>query len=62
MALLISHYFYIVSQILKKRIYRTIISPVVIYEGKVWKLNMKENLSLEIFERKVLRKCNGAKK
>jgi hypothetical protein len=37
--------------------YRTIIiRPVVIYGSEAWKLNLKEKQSLEIFERKVLRK------
>jgi hypothetical protein len=51
-----------ISRKVKERIYRTIIRPVVIYGSEAWKLNLKEKQSLEIFERKVLRKIYGGKK
>jgi hypothetical protein len=51
-----------ISRKVKERIYRTIRRPVVIYGSKAWKLNLKEKQSLEIFERKVLRKICGGKK
>ncbi|XP_018578313.1 uncharacterized protein LOC108916522 [Anoplophora glabripennis] len=44
-----------------KIIYKTVIRPIVVYVSEVWKLNTKEEHSLEIFERKVLRKIYGRK-
>lgn len=51
-----------ISRNVKKRLYKTIIRPVVIYGCETWKLNLKEKQSLEIVERKVLRRIYGGKR
>jgi len=46
----------------KKKIYRTIIKPVVMYDSETWVLKEKEIIKLSIWERKILRKIYVAKK
>jgi hypothetical protein len=43
----------------KKRIYRSIIRPVVTYGAETWYLTAKDRNNLEVWERKVLRKIYG---
>lgn len=51
-----------ISKNAKKRIYKTVIRPVVTYGSEIWKMNVTERNLLEIFERKVLRRIYGGKK
>ena len=43
------------SKNIKRKIYRTIISPVVLYECETWSLTLIEEGRLKVFENKVLR-------
>lgn len=43
----------------KKRIYRTILRPVVLYGGETWVMTKKEEEGLNTWERKVLRRIYG---
>jgi hypothetical protein len=47
---------------LRIKIYRTIILPVVLYGCEVWSLTLKEELSLRVFENRVLRRVFGPKR
>jgi hypothetical protein len=48
-----------VSRNTKKRIYRSIIRPVVMYGAETWCLAANDRNSLEVWERKVHRKIYG---
>ncbi|KAJ4439424.1 hypothetical protein ANN_07548 [Periplaneta americana] len=52
----------LLSKNLKVRIYKTVISPVVLYGCETWPLNLREEQRLRVFEYKVLRKISGAKR
>lgn len=47
------------SRNIKKRIYKTIIKPVVTYGSETWILKMEDQENLCIFERKILRRIYG---
>ncbi|KAJ4441769.1 hypothetical protein ANN_11627 [Periplaneta americana] len=49
-------------KILKVRIYKTVILPVVVYGYETWTLTLREEQRLRVFENKVLRKIFGAKR
>ena len=42
--------------------YKTIILPVVLYNGEIWYFTLREEHRLRVFENKVLRKIFGAKR
>jgi len=42
--------------------YRTIISPVVVYGCETWSLTLREELRLRVFENRVLRRIFGPKR
>jgi hypothetical protein len=48
-----------VSEILKTRIYRTLILTLVLYECETWSLTLREEHRLEVFENRVLRRIFG---
>lgn len=50
------------SRAAKVRIYRTVIRPTVLYGCETWVLTKKEELKLDIWERKILRKIFGGVK
>jgi hypothetical protein len=50
------------SKNLKIRIYKTIISPVVLYGCKTWSLTLREEHRLRVFENRVLRRIFGPKR
>ena len=49
-------------QILKIKIYRTIILPAVLYGCETWSLTLGEERRLRVFENRVLRGIFGAKR
>jgi hypothetical protein len=50
------------SKNLKRKIYRTIILPVVLYGCETWSLTLKEEHRLRVFENRVLRGVFGPKR
>jgi hypothetical protein len=48
----------LLSKNLKIKIYRTIISPVVLYGCETWSLTWREELRLKVFENRVLRRIS----
>ncbi|KAJ4433330.1 hypothetical protein ANN_15589 [Periplaneta americana] len=50
----------LLSKNLKVRIYKTVITPVVLYGCGTWTLTLREEQRLRVFENKVLRKLFGA--
>jgi hypothetical protein len=54
--------FSLLSKNLKIKIYRTIISTVVLYGCETWSLTLKEKRRLRVFENRVLRGISGAKR
>lgn len=50
-----------ISRAAKKRIYKTIIRPVVLYGSENWVLTKKDLYKLEVWERRILRKIYGGK-
>jgi hypothetical protein len=46
---------------IKIRIYKSIISPVVLYGYETWSLTLREENRLKVFETKVLRRIFGPK-
>jgi hypothetical protein len=60
--MLINVYINELSQNLKIKIYRTIISPVVLYGCEAWSLTLREERRLRVFENRVLRRIFGPKK
>jgi hypothetical protein len=51
-----------VSKILKNRICKTIILLVVLYEGEIWALTLREEHRLRVFENRVLRRIFGPRR
>jgi hypothetical protein len=49
----------LVSRNTKKRICRSIIRPIVMYGAETWRLAANDRNSLEVWERKGLRKIDG---
>ena len=49
-------------KILKIKIYRTIILPVVLYGCETWSLTLREERRLRVFENRVLRRVFGPKR
>ena len=45
----------------KKKIYRTVIFPVVLYWCETWSLTFREESRLRVFENRVLRRIFGPK-
>jgi hypothetical protein len=56
--LLASH---LLSRILKVKIYKIIILPVVLYACETWSLTLREEHRLRVFEKRVLRRIFGPK-
>jgi hypothetical protein len=52
----------LLSKNIKIKIYRTIILPVVLYGCETLSLTLKEDLSLRVFENRVLRRVFGTKR
>jgi hypothetical protein len=52
----------LLSKILKIRIYKTIILPVVLYGYETWSLTLREVHRLRVFENRVLRRIFGPKR
>jgi hypothetical protein len=52
----------LLSKSVKIKIYRTIITPVVMYGCETWSLTLREECRLRVFENKVLRRIFGPKK
>ena len=52
----------LLSKMLKIKIYRTIILPVVLYGCETWSLTLKEERRLRVFENRVLRRVFGPKR
>ena len=52
----------LLSKILKIKIYRTIILPVVLYGCETWSLTLREERGLRMFENRVLRRVFGPKR
>jgi len=52
---------YCFPKILKIKIYRTIILPVVLYGCKTWSVTLREERRLRVFENSVLRRVFGLK-
>jgi len=50
------------SRLLKIKIYRTIILPVVLYGCETWSLTSREERKLRVFENMVLRRIFGPRK
>jgi hypothetical protein len=51
----------LLSKILKIKVYRTIILPVVLCGCETWSLTLREELRLRVFENRVLRRILGLK-
>jgi hypothetical protein len=51
-----------VSRDLQIRIFKTIISPVVLYGCEAWSLTLREEHRLRVFENRVLRRIFGPKR
>jgi hypothetical protein len=49
----------LISKILKIKIYKTVILPVVLYGCAIWSLTLGEEHRLRVFENRVLRKIFG---
>jgi hypothetical protein len=54
--------FSLLSKNIKIKMYRTIISSVVLYVCETWSLTLTENLRLRVFENRVLGRVFGPKK
>jgi hypothetical protein len=52
----------LLSKIVKVKIYRSIILPVVLYGFETWLLTLKEECRLRILENRVLRRILGPKR
>jgi hypothetical protein len=49
-------------KILKIKIYRTVILPLVLYGCETWSLTLREEQRLRVFENRVLRRIFGPKR
>jgi hypothetical protein len=54
--------FFLFYRFLKIRIYKTIILPVVLYGCETWSLTLREEHTLWVFEKRVLRRIFGPKR
>jgi hypothetical protein len=52
----------LLSKILKIKISKTIILPVVLYGCETWSLTVREDPTLKVFENRVLRRIFGPKR
>jgi len=52
----------LLSKNIKIKIYRTIISPFVLYACETWSLTLKEEIGLRVFENRTLRRTFGPKR
>jgi len=52
----------LLSKHLKKKIYKTILCPVVLYGREIWSLTLREERRLRVFENMVLRRIFGPKR
>jgi hypothetical protein len=52
----------LLSRIVKIKIYRTIILPVVLYGCETWSLTLKEERRPRVFKNRVLRRIFGPKR
>jgi hypothetical protein len=52
----------LMSKQLKIKIYKTVISPVVLYGCETWSLILREEHRLRVFDNRVLRKIFGPKR
>jgi hypothetical protein len=53
---------HLLSKIVKFKIYKTIILPVVLYGCETWSLTLREEHKLSVFENRVLRRIFGQKR
>jgi hypothetical protein len=60
--LLHSSEFFVLSENLKIKIYKTVVLPVVLYGCETWCLTLREEHKLRVFENRVLRKIFGPKR
>ncbi|KAJ8914619.1 hypothetical protein NQ315_015356 [Exocentrus adspersus] len=51
-----------ISRQTKIKLYKTVIRPIVTYASETWALNKTEQIRLEMWERKILRKMFGGKR
>ena len=54
--------FSLLSKNLKIKIYRIIILPVALYGCETWSLTLREELTLRVYENRVLRRIFGPKR
>jgi hypothetical protein len=54
--------FCLLSRIVKIKIYRTVILPVVLYGCETWSLTLRKEHILRVFENRVLRRIFGPKR
>jgi hypothetical protein len=52
----------LISKNLKIKIYKTVISPLVLYGCETWSLTLGDEHRLRVFENRVLRKISGPKR
>jgi hypothetical protein len=52
----------LLSKIIKSKIYRIIILPVVLYKCETWSVTLREEHRLRVFENRVLRRIFGPKR
>jgi len=52
----------LLSKILKIKIYRTVILPVILYGCETWSLTLREERKLRVFENRVMRKIFGPRR
>jgi hypothetical protein len=52
----------LISKNLKIKIYKNIISPVILYGCETWSLTLRGEHSLQVFENRILRRIFGPKK
>ena len=57
-----SYVFQVAIQILKIKIYRTLILPDILYGCETWSLTVREERKLRVFENMVLRKTFGPRR
>ena len=52
----------LLSAVIKIKVYRTIIFPVVLCGSETWSLTLREERRLKVFENRVLRRIFGCKR
>jgi len=52
----------LLTKIVKIKIYRTIVLPVVLYGCETWSLKLREELRMRVFENRVLKRIFGPKR